>query len=52
MAGFIHPTELSPAAMRAALMLENMPATTGVDADVPATPYSSGTPVIFDGTKM
>ena len=52
MAGFIHPTGPSPAAMRAALILEKMPATTGVDADVPATPYSSGTPVFFDGTNM
>ena len=37
-AGLIHPTAPLPMAMRAALILEMKPATTGHDADVPAMP--------------
>ena len=51
-AGFSHPMGGNPRAMRAALRVLNTPATTGQDAEVPATPASSGMPVVFDGTMM
>ena len=37
-AGLAHPTELLPEFILAALMLENMPAITGAEAEVPDTP--------------
>ena len=37
-AGLTNPSGGFPAARRAALARENMPATTGADADVPDTP--------------
>ena len=39
-AGFSHPRDPLPMAMRAALMLETMPATTGADAEVPDMPLN------------
>lgn len=47
-AGLIHPIELLPAAIRAALTLENRPANAGLDAEVPATKeYFPATIIIY-----
>jgi hypothetical protein len=41
MAGLAHPMDPFPAAIRAALILESMPAITGADAEVPDMAYTS-----------
>lgn len=50
-AGLSHPSELIPAARRAALMFENIPAITGVEADVPAISTVSPSGPVSEGMR-